>query len=275
MHGPRTNLFHPGEVMRDDHQRQAPLAAQLCEQQLEWIIGRNPFAQSTMWGEGYDFAPQDTPSSGNMVGSLPVGIQSRGDKDVPYWPVQNTWTYKEVWVHPVGRWIWAMRDLAGPALVEGEAGSAVEFQETSYGDRIEIKPNSPSGWFRAMLPEGKYTVRSGGEQQTCTLLHGGTYHLDLRAGRVLDFELSKDTSGAGDVTIRVSARGQGRHRFALRVENLMLDATEKELTLQSGGKGTLEWHTRITSQDSPWVAVAVPDDDLSQRKEVMGTAWEH
>jgi hypothetical protein len=250
-------------------------AAQLCEQQLEWIIGRNPFAQSTMWGEGYDFAPQDTPSSGNMVGSLPVGIQSRGDKDVPYWPVQNTWTYKEVWVHPVGRWIWAMRDLAGPALVEGDAGSAVEFQETSYGQRIEVKPDAASGWFRAMLPEGKYTVRSGGEQQTYTLLHGGTYHLDLRAGRMLDFELSKDTSGAGDVTIRLNARGQGHHRFALRVENLGPDTTEKELTLRSVGMGTIEWHTRITSQDSPWVAVVVPDDDLSQRKEVMGAAWEH
>ncbi len=250
-------------------------AAQLCEHQLEWIIGRNPFAQSTMWGEGYDFAPQDTPSSGNMVGSLPVGIQSRGDKDVPYWPVQNTWTYKEVWVHPVGRWIWAMRDLAGPALVEGHASSPVEFQETSYGQRVEVKPDSASGWFRAMLPEGKYTVRSGGEQQTYTLLHGGTYHLDLRAGRVLDFELSKDTSGAGDVTIRLSARGQGHHRFVLRVENLALDATEKELTLRSGGVGTLEWHARITSQDSPWVAVVVPDEDLSQRKEVMGAAWEH
>jgi hypothetical protein len=250
-------------------------AAQLCEQQLEWIIGRNPFAQSTMWGEGYDFAPQDTPSSGNMVGSLPVGIQSRGDKDAPYWPVQNTWTYKEVWVHPVGRWIWAMRDLAGPALVEGEAGSAVEFQETSYGDRIEVKPDLASGRFWAMLPEGKYTVRSGGEQQTYTLLHGGTYHLDLRAGRMLDFELSKDTSGAGDVTIRVSARDQGSHRFALRVENLMLDATEKELTLRSSGKGTLEWHARITSPDSPWVVVAVPDGDLAQRKEVVGAAWEH
>ena len=64
-------------------------AAQLSERQLEWVAGRNPFAQSTMYGEGYDFAPQYTPSSGNMVGSLPVGIQTRrailadsGDMDV-------------------------------------------------------------------------------------------------------------------------------------------------------------------------------------------------
>jgi hypothetical protein len=250
-------------------------AAQLSEQQLEWVIGRNPFSQSTMWGEGYDFAPLYTACSGDIVGALSVGIQTRGENDTPYWPVQTYWTYKEVWVNTVARWIFLMRDLAGPALVEGHASSPVEFQDTSDGQQIEVKPDAASGWFRAMLPEGKYTVRSGGEQQTCTLLHGATYHLDLRAGRVLDFELSKDTSGAGDVTIQVSARGQGHHRFVLRVENLALDATKKEVTLGSGGVGTLAWHARITSQDSPWVAVVVPDDDLSQRKDVMGAVWEH
>jgi hypothetical protein len=158
--------------------------------------------------------------------------------------------------------------------VEGEAGSAVEFQETSFGDRVEVKPDAASGWFRAMLPEGKYTARSGGEQQTYTLLHGGTYHLDLRAGRVLDYYVSKETSGTAEVTIKVVARGSGSHRFALRVENLALDGTEKELTLESGGMGTLEWRARIGSQDTPWVAVVVPDADLSQRKEVMGDTWE-
>ncbi|MFT3701154.1 MAG: hypothetical protein QM802_02230 [Agriterribacter sp.] len=59
-------------------------AMQLSEHQLEWIIGRNPFSQSTMWGEGYDFAPLYTPSSGDMVGALPVGIQTKGEADVPY-----------------------------------------------------------------------------------------------------------------------------------------------------------------------------------------------
>jgi hypothetical protein len=52
-------------------------SAQLATQQLEWIIGKNPFAASTMWGEGYDFTPLYSPSSGEIVGSLPVGIQTR------------------------------------------------------------------------------------------------------------------------------------------------------------------------------------------------------
>ena len=72
--------------------------------------------------------------------------------DVPYWPVQSTWTYKEVWVHPVTRWIWLMRDLAGPALVEGQAGAPVEFEEATMGRRI-WSPPTPSrdvsgSWYR-------------------------------------------------------------------------------------------------------------------------------
>ncbi len=248
-------------------------AAQLSERQVEWVIGRNPFSESTMWGEGYDFAPLYTACSGDIVGALSVGIESRGDHDAPYWPVQDYWTYKEVWVNTVGRWIALMRNLAGPALVEGRASMPVEFQETSYGQRIEVKPDAASGWFRAMLPEGKYTVRSGAEQQTYTLLPGGTYHLDLRPGRTLDFEASEETTTDGEVTIKVGARGEGSHRFALRAENLNFSDPEKELILRSGVAGSVEWRGRIGSLDTPWVAVVVPDHDLSQRKEVMGMAW--
>jgi Glycosyl hydrolase family 9/Cellulase N-terminal ig-like domain len=250
-------------------------AAQLSQQQLEWVIGRNPFAQSTMWGEGYDFAPLDTPSSGDMVGALPVGIQTRGVNDVPYWPVQNTWTYKEVWVHPVGRWIWLMRDLAGPALVEGQADSTVEFRETTSGQRTEVKPDIATLHFRIMLPEGKYTVRCGVEERTKTFLPGATHSLDLRHGKALDFEVSKETSAAGEVTVKVSAQGNGSHRFALRADNLTVSGAEREVTLRSGVAGTLEWRTRIASADTLWVAVVIPDDDLSQRKEVTGAVWEH
>ena len=249
-------------------------SAQLAELQLEWVIGRNPFSQSTMWGEGYDFAPLYSPSSGDIVGSLPVGIQTRGDHDVPYWPVQSTWTYKEVWVHPVARWIWLMTDLAGPALVEGQATSAVEFKGTTYGQPVVVKPDLSSGRFRVMLPEGTYSVRCQREAQKRTFLPGASYTLDLRPGRVLDFLVNWEKSGTGEVTMKVSARGIGSHRFSIRTENLTLSETEKQLTLQAGEEGILTWRATIGSQDTPWVAVVVPDDDLSQRKELMGAAWE-
>ena len=256
------------------HLRGDPESVILAQRQAEWIVGRNPFSQSTMYGEGYDFPPLYAPFPGNIVGALPVGLQTRGDRDVPYWPVQSTWTYKEVWVHPVARWIWLMRELAGPALVEGQANSPVEFIANSSEPSAVIRANPTNGQFRAMLPEGKYTVRCHGEEQARIFLPAGTYHLDLRPGQALDFEISKLLSDAGEVRIRVSARGNGSHRFSIRTDNLTLPDAQKELILKRGSTGTLEWSGRITSPDTPWVAVAVADEDPTMRKELMGNAWE-
>ena len=108
--------------------RDRPELADLCQQQLYWIVGRNPFLQSTMYGEGYDYAPQYTARSGDIVGSLPVGMKSLGNRDLPYWPATNIWNYKEVWVHPVSRWIWLMCDLEGvtPAVDAGSTGPRLD-----------------------------------------------------------------------------------------------------------------------------------------------------
>jgi hypothetical protein len=84
---------------------------ELATRQAEWVVGRNPFSQSTLYGEGYDWAQQYSVSSGDMVGTLPVGMQSRGSSDLPYWPSQNMYVYKEVWVHSNNRWLWLMEDL--------------------------------------------------------------------------------------------------------------------------------------------------------------------
>ena len=246
----------------------------LAQHQAEWVVGRNPFSQSAMYGEGYDFPPLYAPFPGNVVGALPVGLQTRDDSDMPYWPVQNTWTYKEVWVHPVARWIWLMRDLAGPALVEGQADSSVEFIPTGAGQNAVLHAVPTNGQFRVMLPEGKYTVRCQGAEQERIFLPTGTYQLDLRRGHTFDFEISKLSPRDGEVRILVRARGEGRHRLSIRVDNLTLTNVEKELSLKRGSAEALEWSGKIISLDTPWVAVVIADDSPTMRKELMGAAWE-
>jgi hypothetical protein len=92
-----------------------PDAAELVQKQLQWTTGRNPFCQSLMFGEGHDYAPQYTAMSGDLAGSLPVGIQTCENRDLPYWPAANCYNYKEVWVHPSSRWLAIMADvLAAP-----------------------------------------------------------------------------------------------------------------------------------------------------------------
>lgn len=83
----------------------------LAERQAEWIVGRNPFAQSTMYGEGGDFAPIFSPMSGNLAGGLPGGIMTRGDTDAPYFPNSAMTNYKEIGTHRSARWLWLLSDL--------------------------------------------------------------------------------------------------------------------------------------------------------------------
>jgi hypothetical protein len=246
----------------------------LAQHQAEWVIGRNPFSESTMYGEGHDFTPLYAPFPGNIVGALPVGLQTRGDQDVPYWPVQSTWTYKEVWVHPVASWIWLMRDLAGSALVEGLAETVVDFIPSGGGSKSIIRAQPTNGRFSVQLPEGHYTVRSQGKEQTWTFLPTGTYRLDLRQGYGLDFKLAKAWSGDRQVQIRLTAQGEGAHRFSIRSDNLALTDSQRTITLRPGHESIVEWSGRISSTDTPWVVVVIADDDLSRHKELLGAAWE-
>jgi len=42
---------------------------------------------------------------------MPVGVQTRGNEDLPYWPPANIATYREVWTTPPGRFMWVAADL--------------------------------------------------------------------------------------------------------------------------------------------------------------------
>ncbi len=78
---------------------------QIGKEQLYWTVGKNPFGQSLIFGEGYNYSQLDSFSSGMMTGSMPVGIRSLGDLDIPYWPTTNNATYKEVWLTSAGKWL--------------------------------------------------------------------------------------------------------------------------------------------------------------------------
>jgi len=84
---------------------------QIAFRQLEWILGKNPFASSTMYGEGHNFHPLYVAFSPQLPGALPVGIETKNDADVPYWPTVNNAVYKEIWGHTTGKFLWVLADL--------------------------------------------------------------------------------------------------------------------------------------------------------------------
>lgn len=78
---------------------------QIGLEQLYWTVGKNPFCQSLIYGEGHRYPAMDSFSSGEISGEIPVGIRSWDDTDEPYWPSTNNACYKEVWLTPAGKFL--------------------------------------------------------------------------------------------------------------------------------------------------------------------------
>ena len=78
---------------------------QIGLEQLYWTVGKNPFCQSLIYGEGNRYPSMDSFSSGEMMGEIPVGIRSWGNEDIPYWPHTNNACYKEVWVTSAAKFL--------------------------------------------------------------------------------------------------------------------------------------------------------------------------
>ncbi|GAB4014965.1 glycoside hydrolase family 9 protein [Spirosoma migulaei] len=78
---------------------------QIGREQLYWTVGKNPFCQSLIYGEGNRYPQLDSFSSGEITGAIPVGIRTANNEDVPWWPAINNATYKEVWVTSAGKWL--------------------------------------------------------------------------------------------------------------------------------------------------------------------------
>ncbi len=83
----------------------------IARDQLYWVAGKNPFAQSLMYGEGSNYAQQYAALCGETVGEMPVGVQTRADEDRPYWPMANNATYKEIWMTTAGHWLRLLADV--------------------------------------------------------------------------------------------------------------------------------------------------------------------
>jgi hypothetical protein len=243
--------------------------AELANRQLYWQVGFNPFGQSLMYGEGYDFAPQYSAMSGNLVGSLPVGIQTRGERDEPYWPVQTCYNYKETWVHPNSRLLWLMCDLYGESRVVGRLprdGRPVRLIHGLTGETVDFAPGAPDGVAEREISPGPYRVVAGDVETNMTFLPGTVHMVDF--GRLVRVELRL----AGGSRLQAVVHGRGR---PVELELRLFGASVREevsrtVTLpEGGGAAEVEWTLR-TEPAMPWIALVIPDGRLELAAEIEG-----
>lgn len=70
---------------------------QAAAEQIHWLNGKNPFRQSLVTGNGKRFGTFYAVFPGICAGQIPVGIQTKKNEDIPFWPHGNQATYREVW----------------------------------------------------------------------------------------------------------------------------------------------------------------------------------
>ena len=233
--------------------------------QFEWIIGKNPMAQSTMYGEGHDYIQLYAVQPGQTVGALSVGMESHFEKDEPYWPQVNNATYKEVWVASITKWMWDMADNLTPGSVSGYltavGGAPVTFTSKATGKVFETYTHPRTGYFAISLPSGAYTVAYNGRERELTVLSGKRYALD---GALSELIVSTEKCGS-TVTVSITANSETDINAVIKAENLC--GICGEITVPAGQTVTVTGE--IKNAAVPFVGLVIPNGNLAEAKEIL------
>jgi hypothetical protein len=247
----------------------------IANKQLQWVFGGNPFSERLMYGEGYDYAPLYGPNPGDIVGALPVGMDAMNN-DEPYWDGTNTWTFKEIWVLPVNRFILNMAYLGIPGFVKGKIENsdinAILFIEQRTGRKKSVSVNIEKS-FRAVLSAGEYLIEYGGSSKKLNIVSGGNYNIELNPLNNVELTVNIKDRNIGDKIVQIEAEAEGRgiHDLNIKVFNGTVSESSKSVDLGEGMKLTVNWDVQIKEKESPWVCVIIPDGDLTWKKELTGT----
>ena len=232
----------------------------------EWIIGKNPMAQSTMVGEGHDFVQLYTVQPGVTTGAISVGMESHYEKDEPYWPQVNTATYKEVWVCSATKWIWDMADSLLPARISGYLrvvkNAALTFTHQATKKVYTASVHERTGYYELTLPAGKYEMRYDDMVKDITVISGSRYTFD---GALYDVKAEAVLEGT-HVTLTVTAKGECDIPVRIKTDNVTGMDVSAIVPIENG-EGRMVFHGELIKADKPFVGLVIPNNDLSEKVE--------
>jgi len=244
------------------------------QRQYEWIVGKNPMCQSTLYGEGYDYVQLYAVQPGQTVGALPVGMMSHFDNDEPYWPQVNNATYKEVWVGPATKWMWDMADNLLPARISGyvklEENAELRFQNLRSRKVYTILPHPHTGWFELELPAGRYEMTYGQSVRSVTFISGKQYQFN---GAIYSMEISTERDG-DNISLTVHVRGENDLPIEIRTANL--DGLDQHtLIMLKNGEGEMTFTGTILDPNKPFAGIVIPGGDMNDKIEFIDERLRH
>lgn len=220
---------------------------ELAHQQLEWVVGKNPFGQSLMLGEGYEYADQYLCLPGEINGGLCVGIQSFVNSESPYWPQCNNAVYRELWIHPSIRYLLLASSIHGNASITGclkGDEKQVIFERTVSGKRYEVSIEPVSGYFKTDLPAGEYRILWGKKEKKITFVNHNVYEITDDFFYIeAEWEMANE-----EVLVTVHGRGDGEGRLLFMTDNVTIDETA---FVKAGETKVLKG--KITDRKYPWL----------------------
>lgn len=237
------------------------------QRQFEWIVGKNPMAQSTMYGEGYDYVQLYAVQPGQTVGALSVGMQSNGDTDAPFWPQVNNATYKEVWVCSATKWMWGMADTCVPSTVSGylsiDGHDPIKFTHKQSKQVFTAPVHKKTGYFELQLPAGEYLAEYGASSRRLVVISGKDYEIN---GELYNF--SADYKVTGDkVEITVTLNGKHSLSYAVQAYNLK-DIRYDNILKSDNTIGQSTVTATLINPNEPFVALVIPNGSFGDKLDV-------
>ena len=123
--------------------------------------------------------------------------------------------------------------------------------------------------------QGQYTVESGAVRTSLTALSAGSYQLDLRREKAVDFSAGSKGLNSTEVLLQVAAEGMGAHTFTVASSNLELTWTR--VPSQVGLRRAQQERNHLAcARHRSSIALGLrsylPDGQLNQHQELTGIA---
>ncbi|MGB8452889.1 MAG: glycoside hydrolase family 9 protein [Anaerocolumna sp.] len=235
----------------------------LAKDQLEWVVGKNPFGQSLMMGEGYRYAKQYVCLPGEITGGICVGIQSYVNEDEPYWPQCSNAVYRELWVHPSVRYLLLSGQVNKQAEVYGwlfdAPGADLIIKSLRTKESLTLRTHPRTGEFSIELPTGEYEFYWQGMSKKLVLVNGGRYELTNNF-----YQLNADyTADKEFVKVKLTLTGKSDCLLEFRVDNVEAVSSYK---LPVGQETEISF--KILNKNLPWLITILPDGSMENLIEI-------
>lgn len=268
-----------------------PRSEGMAQRCFEWMLGRNPFSRSQIWGIGYRYReqPHYVATHDEMPGGIPCkGIDGRLDgdgayHDEPYSDPLPRCVINEVCIIQGAYFLTAGRELAFAPRVSGVvqgpdrpaeilarfAGSDVVAARAQIGETGEYALTLPCG--------GDYEIGCGPIRRRefiASATDRTAFRLDLGREIVLSMECPETVRPGAPFEARVRARSLGKepgtHELALRLHNATCGKAQQTIAVPAGGEAVAAFALTATRPSEPFLVLAIPDGELDKRCEALG-----